>query len=144
MAAESQLEDLVSQLVRVCVCLPDFSSTRSYWGGEVSSGREGQIRGGGQGGGGSRGDREGAWERRDDNNTVFIWQPKLHRPHPHPMPANGSLLIMFPAAAAALEGDRLTRVWKLSQIKRGKHLARPLLLHRRGGVAGFSPGHLSF
>lgn len=45
-AAESQLEVLVSQLVPVCVCLPDFPPPDPIRVGRLGSGREGQMRGG--------------------------------------------------------------------------------------------------
>lgn len=141
MAAESQLEVLVSQLVPVCVCLPDFPPPDPIRVGRLGSGREGQMRGG------EGREEEGAEERgralgKGGMTTIkplFGSQNSTNLIHTRCLPANGSLLIMFPAAAA-LERDHLTRVWKISQIKRGEHLERPLLLRRRGGVAGSSPG----
>lgn len=38
----------------------------------------------------------------------------------------------------------MTRVWKISQIKRGKHLERPLLLNRRGGGPWVQPWPVEF
>lgn len=68
--------------------------------------------------------------------------PKLHRPHPHPMPANGSLL-MFPAAAA-LERDRLTRVWKTSQIKEREALGKASASEQAGWGRWVQPWPVEF
>lgn len=82
-AAESQLEVLISQwclpaCVRLTLLLPDPSGVGRLGLGEGRADcREGGKEERGEGGRRREGGREGAWERRNDNNKVFIWQPKL-------------------------------------------------------------------
>ena len=129
-------------VVCACLCLPDSSSTRSYWGREVRLG-EGQAdcKSGGEEEGreegrreeGRREEREGAWERRNDNNKVFIWQPKSQRLHPHPMPTNGPVFnnISF-CCCCFWEGGCLTHVWKTGQINRRKGMKATSVQARTG------------
>lgn len=104
MAAQKQPGVLLSW-VCVCLCLPDFSSTRSYWGGEVRlGGGIGKLQGGRERE--ESGVREGAWELRNDNNKVFIWQPDSEDFMRARCPRRGWRLITFPSAVA-LSGGRL-------------------------------------
>ena len=104
-------------MVCACLCLPDSSSTRSYWGREVrlgegqadcksggeeggrEEGRKGGREGGGKKGGGKRGRELGRGGMTTIKSLFGSQNPKdsIHTP----CPLTDPFLITFPSAAAA-------------------------------------------